>query len=161
MLEIVTAHIKPVCENYQGLEPYDAFTINDGIVQTDSEGIHWVTFFSKFIQTITEAQITELLAVDTPAHEEAAASKGYIIYHPGEISQDLTALSYCFWLSANDAADASNKFHHQKAVEFARTKGQDIYEFYRVRRFNLIRTLGMSAVQVREYQPDNSLRRVA
>jgi hypothetical protein len=150
--------IRPATEDYRNLpeRPWDAFRW-DGVTDTRPDGLHLVTFTAILKSDAEPAKIDELKGYDYRAHEEAAASDGYLWYFPDEFSAELTALSFCVWSSLKHGREASRKPHHKAAVEFARGEGRNVYLQYMVRRYLLERDEPDAELRFSEYQTDDSL----
>ena len=115
--------LAPVSEAYASLPVAEAF--NWGV---DADALvagewHLVAFRSVRAVGADEAKLDEY---DERAHQEAAASPGFIHYLKGPRAPDGSCMSFCLWQSRADARAAAGKPDHIRAVSLL----EQMYESY-------------------------------
>jgi len=127
--------LAPVSESYASLPVADAFNWADGATELDNGEWYLVAFRSVRAEGANEAKLDEY---DERAHEEAAASPGFIHYLKGPRSADGTCMSFCLWQSRADARAAAGKPHHVNAVSLL----EEMYETYTLEYLTVRRAAG-------------------
>ena len=82
-----------------------------------------------------EARLDEY---DERAHQEAAASPGFIHYLKGPRAPDGTCMSFCLWQTRADARAAAGKPDHVRAVSLL----EEMYETYTLEYLTVRRVAG-------------------
>jgi hypothetical protein len=125
--------LQPVSEAYATAPLADAFTWNDaGVGLGDGE---WYLVAFRSVRRV-DADDARLTLHDELAHQEAAASPGFVHYFKGPCAPDRSCLSFCLWESRADARAAAGKPAHMRAISLL-GEMYDSYtlEFHRVTRF--------------------------
>jgi|SRR6187397_460755 hypothetical protein len=115
--------LAPVSEAYASLPVAEAF--NWGVAADALVAGEWylVAFRSVRAAGADEAKLDEY---DERAHQEAAASPGFIHYLKGPRAADGSCMSFCLWQSRADARAAAGKPDHIRAVSLL----EQMYESY-------------------------------
>src|SRR5262245_22111413 len=96
----------PVSEAYATLPVADAFNWADAANELADGEWYLVAFRSIRAAGADEAKLDEY---DERAHQEAAASPGFIHYLKGPRAADGTCMSFCLWQTREDARHAARK----------------------------------------------------
>ena len=97
---------------------------------TDAGEWYLVVFRSIRRATADEAKLTWY---DDRAHEEAAASPGFVHYFKGPLTADRGCLSFCLWSGRAEARHAAAQPLHREAVSLiAASYERYTLEFHRV-----------------------------
>lgn len=124
--------LAPVSEAYATLPVADAFNWAEASSNLGDGDWYLVAFRSIRKAGADEAR---LIAYDDLAHEEAAASPGFVHYFKGPAASDGSCLSFCLWQTRADARAAASGPLHRRAVALT-AEMYDSYtlEFHRVAR---------------------------
>lgn len=117
--------LSPVSEAYATLPVAEAFNWADGAADLGVGEWYLVAFRSVRAADVDEARLD---AYDEAAHQEAAASPGFIHYLKGPRAADGTCMSFCLWQSRAEARAAAGKPLHVRAVSLL----DEMYESYRL-----------------------------
>jgi len=110
----------------------DAFTWDDAGGDLGDGEWYLVAFRSVRRRDVDEARLWE---IDELAHQEAAASPGFVHYFKGPLADDLTCLSFCLWDSRADARAAAAQPAHLRAMSLLNEMYESYtLEFHRVER---------------------------
>jgi hypothetical protein len=101
----------------------DAFTWDEADADLADGEWYMVAFRSVRRPEADEARLT---LFDELAHQEAAASPGFVHYFKGPLGVDGTCLSFCLWESRAHARAAAAKPAHREATSLV----HDMYESY-------------------------------
>jgi hypothetical protein len=124
--------LAPVSDAYAKLPVADAFNWADGATELGAGEWYLVAFRSVRAENADEARLD---AYDEAAHQEAAASPGFVHYLKGPRSADGTCMSFCLWQSRAEARAAAGKPLHVRAVSLLDEMYESYaLEFVRVRR---------------------------
>jgi hypothetical protein len=115
--------LAPVSEAYATLPVAAAFNWADGAADLGVGEWYLVAFRSVRGAGVDEARLD---AYDEAAHQEAAASPGFIHYLKGPRAADGTCMSFCLWQSRAEARAAAGKPLHVRAVSLL----DEMYESY-------------------------------
>jgi hypothetical protein len=127
--------LTPVSEAYASLPVADAFNWSDGAAALEAGEWYLVAFRSVRAAGADEARLDEY---DERAHQEAAASPGFIHYLKGPRAPDGTCMSFCLWQSRADARAAAGKPDHVRAVSLL----EEMYETYTLEYLTVRRDAG-------------------
>ena len=127
--------LAPVSESYASLPVADAFNWADGASALETGEWYLVAFRSVRAEGADEARLD---AYDERAHQEAAASPGFIHYLKGPRSADGSCMSFCLWQSRENARAAAGKPHHVNAVSLL----EEMYETYTLEYLTVRRVAG-------------------
>ena len=124
--------LRPVGEDYASLPIWQAFNWDEAATSLGDGEWYLVAFRSIRRNDADEARL-ELF--DELAHQEAAASPGFVHYFKGPKASDGSCLSFCLWTSRAEARAAAGLPAHVQAVSVI----DEMYalytlEFHRVRR---------------------------
>lgn len=103
----------PTGPGYATLPIQQAVDWSSAARPTDAGEWYLVVFRSIRRADADEAALTWF---DDRAHEEAAASPGFVHYFKGPLGEDRSCLSFCLWSSRDAARAASARPHHRAAV---------------------------------------------
>ncbi len=115
--------LAPVSEDYATLPVAEAFTWAEGAGELGVGEWYLVAFRSIRAHGADEAKLD---AYDEAAHQEAAASPGFIHYLKGPRAADGTCMSFCLWQSRAEARAAAAKPDHVRAMSLL----GEMYESY-------------------------------
>jgi hypothetical protein len=115
--------LAPVSEDYATLPVAEAFTWAEGASELGVGEWYLVAFRSIRAHDADEARLD---AYDEAAHQEAAASPGFVHYLKGPRAADGTCMSFCLWQSRAEARAAAAKPDHVRAVSLL----GEMYESY-------------------------------
>jgi hypothetical protein len=115
--------LAPVSGAYASLPIAEAFTWADGATELTAGEWYLVAFRSVRAAGADEAKLDEY---DERAHQEAAASPGFVHYLKGPRSADGSCMSFCLWQSRAEARAAAGKPDHIQAVSLL----DEMYESY-------------------------------
>lgn len=115
--------LAPVSGAYASLPVDEAFNWADGATELVAGEWYLVAFRSVRAAGADEAKLDEY---DERAHQEAAASPGFIHYLKGPRSADGACISFCLWQTRADARAAAAKPFHVRAVSLL----EQMYETY-------------------------------
>jgi hypothetical protein len=115
--------LAPVSEAYATLPVADAFNWAEGASELGVGEWYLVAFRSIRAAGADEARLD---AYDEAAHQEAAASPGFVHYLKGPRAADGTCMSFCLWQSRAEARAAAGKPLHVRAVSLL----DEMYESY-------------------------------
>ena len=115
--------LAPVSDDYATLPVADAFTWAEGAAALGVGEWYLVAFRSIRAEGADEARLD---AYDEAAHQEAAASPGFVHYLKGPRASDGTCMSFCLWQSRAEARAAAGKPLHVRAVSLL----DEMYESY-------------------------------
>jgi len=127
--------LAPVSGDYATLPVAQAFNWADGATDLDAGEWYLVAFRSVRADDVDEAKLD---AYDEAAHQEAAASPGFIHYLKGPRSADGTCMSFCLWQTRADARAAAGKPLHVRAVSLL----DEMYESYTLEYLHVRREAG-------------------
>ena len=124
--------LAPTGPDYATLPIHQAFDWSAVARPTDEGEWYLVVFRSVRKATAPEDRLTWY---DDRAHEEAAASPGFVHYFKGPLTERRECLSFCLWTSRPEARTASAQPLHREAVQLIK-ESYDSYtlEFCRVRK---------------------------
>jgi len=131
----VLERLEPVSERYATLPVADAFTWPDA--GTDLGDGEWYLVAFRSIRR-TDADEARLTLYDELAHQEAAASAGFVHYFKGPRASDGSCLSFCLWQTRADARAAAGRPAHVQAVSLL----DEMYESYTLEFHRVTRTAG-------------------
>src|SRR5436190_13066329 len=115
--------LMPVSDDYATLPVADAFNWAEGGSELGVGEWYLVAFRSVRADGADEAKLD---AYDERAHQEAAASPGFIHYLKGPRAGDGSCMSFCLWHSRAEARAAAGKPDHVRAVSLL----DEMYESY-------------------------------
>jgi hypothetical protein len=115
--------LAPVSEAYATLPVAEAFNWAEGAGDLGVGEWYLVAFRSIRAAGADEARLD---AYDEAAHQEAAASPGFVHYLKGPRAADGTCMSFCLWQSRAEARAAAGKPLHVRAVSLL----DEMYESY-------------------------------
>ena len=127
--------LAPVSESYASLPVAEAFNWADGAGELETGEWYLVAFRSVRAADADEARLDEY---DERAHQEAAASPGFVHYLKGPRAADGSCMSFCLWQSRADARAAAGKPHHVNAVSLL----EEMYEAYTLEYLTVRRVAG-------------------
>jgi hypothetical protein len=127
--------LTPVSDDYATLPVADAFNWAEGATELGVGEWYLVAFRSVRAHGANEAKLD---AFDERAHQEAAASPGFIHYLKGPRSTDGTCMSFCLWQSRAEARAAAGKPDHVRAVSLL----DEMYESYTLEYLHVRREAG-------------------
>jgi len=111
---------------------------------TDAGEWYLVVFRSVRRLSADEAQLTWF---DDRAHEEAAASDGFVHYLKGPLTAERACLSFCLWDSRAQARHASGRPLHREAVALIESS----YERYTLEFFLVRKSPGETDFTIEPY----------
>lgn len=111
---------------------------------TDEGEWYLVVFRSLRKETAPEDRLTWY---DDRAHEEAAASDGFVHYFKGPLTANRECLSFCLWSSRAAAREASGKPAHREAVLLI----EESYDSYTLEFFRVRKDLGATDFSIEPY----------
>lgn len=111
---------------------------------TDEGEWYLVVFRSVRKATAPEEKLTWF---DDRAHEEAAASRGFVHYFKGPLTDARECLSFCLWDSRADAREASGQPHHREAVLLI----EESYDRYTLEFCRVTKRLGTTTFDIEPY----------
>jgi hypothetical protein len=117
--------LAPVSGAYATLPVAEAFNWADGAAPLGTGEWYLVAFRSIRRDGADEAKLDEY---DERAHQEAAASPGFLHYLKGPRAADGACMSFCLWQSRADARAAAGKPDHVRAVSLL----DQMYETYQL-----------------------------
>jgi hypothetical protein len=129
--------LTPVSDAYASLPVAAAFNWSEGAVELETGEWYLVAFRSVRAAGADEARLDEY---DERAHQEAAASPGFIHYLKGPRASDGTCMSFCLWQTRADARAAAGKPDHVRAVSLL----EEMYETYTLEYLTVRRVAGGS-----------------
>ena len=125
-------HLAPVSERYADLPVAEAFNWQDASAELGDGDWYLVAFRSIRRPDADEARLT---LFDELAHQEAAASSGFVHYFKGPAATDGSCLSFCLWQTRADARVAAGRPEHVRAVSLiSEMYASYTLEFHRVAR---------------------------
>lgn len=127
--------LAPVSESYASLPVAEAFNWAEAAGELDTGEWYLVAFRSIRAAGANEARLDEY---DERAHQEAAASPGFVHYLKGPRSADGSCMSFCLWQSRAYARAAAGKPHHLNAVSLL----EEMYETYTLEYLTVRRAAG-------------------
>lgn len=127
--------LAPVSEAYASLPIADAFNWAEAADALVAGEWYLVAFRSVRAAGIDEAKLD---AYDERAHQEAAASPGFIHYEKGPRTSDGSCMSFCLWQSRADARAGAAKPDHIRAVSLL----EEMYESYALEYLTVRREAG-------------------
>ena len=127
--------LEPVSERYASAPVAEAFTWRENAEALGDGEWYLVAFRSIRRVGADEARLT---LYDHLAHEEAAASPGFVDYYKGPFAADRSCLSFCIWNSRADARAAAGQPAHVRAVGLV----EEMYESYTLEFHQITRTAG-------------------
>lgn len=136
--------LRPVGDDYATRPIADALDWAAVARPTDAGEWYLVVFRSIRKASADEARLTWF---DDRAHEEAAASPGFVHYFKGPLTADRGCLSFCLWDSRAEARQASGQPRHLEAV----TLIEESYERYTLEFYRVMAPLGGGALVVEPY----------
>lgn len=144
MFENNFGRIVPAGENYRDLsvKTGDAFTWEDGLRDTGTEGMYGVEFSSAQNDVVALHQphlVSRLGELDEFALKDASEQPGFLHYYGDTVSGDGRARSFCLWASRLAAIAASQRKAHQAAVSYTLGEGKDVYSYYGIKKFTVER----------------------
>jgi hypothetical protein len=117
--------LRPVSDDYATLPVSEAF---DWAASAHGLGTgEWYLVAFRSVRR-PGADEDRLCHYDEMAHQEAAASAGFVHYFRGPAAPDGSCLSFCLWESRADARTASAKSAHREAVGLL----HEMYASYRL-----------------------------
>lgn len=116
-------NLVPVSDDYASLPLAEAFNWQEAADALDAGEWYLVAFRS--IRR-ADADVERLYAFDELAHQEAAASPGFVHYFKGPAAEDGACLSFCLWQTRADARAAAGRPAHVRAVSLI----EEMYERY-------------------------------
>ena len=125
----------PVSERYATVPVAEAFTWRHTAKALGDGEWYLVAFRSIRRADADEARLT---LHDDIAHEEAAATPGFVAYFKGPFAADRSCLSFCMWQSRADARSAAGQPAHVRAVSLV----EEMYESYTLEFHRVTRTAG-------------------
>ena len=131
----VLQRLQPVSDRYATAPVAEAFTWDDAGGDLGSGEWYLVAFRSVRRPDADEARLWEL---DELAHQEAAASPGFVHYFKGPLAADGSCLSFCLWDSRADARAAAGRPAHVRAVGLL----EEMYESYTLEFHRVARQAG-------------------
>jgi hypothetical protein len=115
--------LRPVGDAYATMPVAEAFTWRDASAELGVGEWYLVAFRSVRRASADEAKLT---LFDELAHQEAAASPGFVHYFKGPRAEDGSCLSFCLWQTRADARAAAGRPAHVQAVSLL----DEMYESY-------------------------------
>ena len=115
--------LAPVSDDYATRPVADAFSWAEGAGELGVGEWYLVAFRSIRAGGADEAKLD---AYDEAAHQEAAASPGFVHYLKGPRASDGSCMSFCLWQSRAEARAAAGKPDHVRAVSLI----DEMYESY-------------------------------
>jgi hypothetical protein len=138
--------LAPVSDAYATLPVADAFTWSTaGIDEVTGE---WYLVAFRSIRR-EGADEDRLRAYDDRAHEEAAASPGFVFYYKGPAAPDRSCMSFCLWGSRAEARAAAGRPAHREAI----TVLGEMYESYRLEFLRVQRREPWGPLEFEPYDP--------
>jgi hypothetical protein len=134
--------LAPVSGAYASLPVAEAFNWAEAADELVAGEWYLVAFRSVRRAGADEARLDEY---DERAHQEAAASPGFVHYLKGPRVADGSCMSFCLWQSRADARAAAGKPDHVRAVSLL----DEMYETYRLEYLTVRREPGGSL----EFEP--------
>lgn len=119
----VLQRLAPVSASYATLPIADAFNWPEAGSQLGDGEWYLVAFRSIRRLGADEERLAEY---DEAAHQEAAASTGFVHYFKGPAATDGSCLSFCLWSSRAEARAAAGQADHVRAVSLL----DEMYESY-------------------------------
>jgi hypothetical protein len=117
------ASLQPVSERYATAPVADAFNWDEAADELGNGEWYLVAFRSVRREGADEERLTHF---DEMAHQEAAASPGFVHYFKGPRAHDGSCLSFCLWESRAHARAAAGQPAHVRAVGLL----EEMYESY-------------------------------
>lgn len=140
--------LEPVSERYATVPVAEAFTWRESAQALGDGEWYLVAFRSIRRVGADEARLT---LHDDLAHEEAAASPGFVDYYKGPCAVDRTCLSFCMWQSRADARAAAGQPAHVRAVSLV----EEMYESYTLE-FHRVTRIASGPLQFDAYDAPGS-----
>lgn len=146
------AALEPINDAYATLPIAEAFDWSEAAIALPP-GAEWYLVAFRSVRR-ADADEERLCAFDERAHQEAAASPGFVHYFKGPTSSDGSCLSFCLWDSRADARHAAGRPHHREAV----TLINEMYERYTLEFLRVRHRVGASALAFEPYDrmPDST-----
>jgi hypothetical protein len=137
--------IAPARDDYRNVSvpTKDAFNWEVAITQTGPNGLYGVEFTSAQNMIVAKDEpdkIKHLHQLDDAARVDAESQPGFNFYFADIVSEDGDARSFCLWDTREDAVAASKREKHQAAVRYTFGEGKDVYAFYGIKKFLLVKT---------------------
>lgn len=136
--------LAPTGPDYATRPIVDAFDWSAVARPTDEGQWYLVVFRSLRKATAPEETLTWF---DDRAHEEAAASEGFVHYFKGPLTAERQCLSFCLWSSRAAAREASGKPAHREAVMLIEAS----YDRYTLEFFRVTKHLGETTFSIEPY----------
>ena len=137
------AELAPVADHYASLPIGEAFSW-DPVARAMETGEWYMVAFRSILRA--GADETLLREYDARAHEEAAASAGFVHYYKGPLAADRSCLSFCIWDSRAEARAAAGRPAHRDAVSLI----IDMYDAYLL---EFLRVTKRDAAASLEFEP--------
>ena len=125
----------PVSEDYASLPVAEAFNWQEAATAL-GDGEWYLGAFRSIRRA--DADVERLYAFDELAHQEAAASPGFVHYFKGPAAADGSCLSFCLWQTRADARAAAGRPDHVRAVSLI----DEMYEQYTLEFQRVVRRSG-------------------
>jgi hypothetical protein len=127
--------LAPTCATYATLPIAEAFTWSAHAADLGDGSWYLVAFRSVRRDGCDEARLAEY---DELAHQEAAASPGFVHYFKGPAAFDGGCMSFCLWQSRDEARAAARQPAHARAVSLL----DEMYATYTLEFFHVSREAG-------------------
>jgi hypothetical protein len=136
--------LAPSGADYATLPIADAISWSAVARPTDAGEWYLVVFRSIRRATADEAKLTWY---DDRAHDEAAASPGFVHYFKGPLTADRGCLSFCLWSGRAEARQAAAQPLHREAVSLI----AESYERYTLEFYRVTKNLGAAGFRIEPY----------
>lgn len=111
--------IQPTGADFRDLPIEKAFTWEEGLADTGSDGMYLVVFRSRRNADATSEHVERLVELDEIAYQDAQEPDGFGMYwQDAELSEAGVGRSFCIWDSQEQARQAAKNPRHHAAVTF-------------------------------------------